>query len=188
MTPVAEKIIKKYYKEKSDSYIYLYKHSCSVESLAVKIAQHNEQYSPNIEFIKTAAMLHDIGIFMTNAPGIGCFGKYPYIAHGYLGRELLEKENLKEIAPVCERHVGLGITVKDIISENLPLPKRNMVPVSIEEQIVCYADKFYSKKPKYLIHPKPLEKIRNKARKYGPEKAAIFEEFVNKFGSEYIYE
>ena len=50
------------------------------------------ELSPDIEFIRTAALLHDIGIFMTHAPKFGCFGDHPYLAHGYLGRELLERE------------------------------------------------------------------------------------------------
>ena len=36
-------------------------------------------------------MLHDIGIFQTDAPGIHCFGSQPYICHGRLGAELLRK-------------------------------------------------------------------------------------------------
>jgi uncharacterized protein len=45
-------------------------------------------------FIQEAALLHDIGIFLTNAPKIHCFGDYPYICHGYLGAEILRKEGL----------------------------------------------------------------------------------------------
>ncbi len=59
-------------------------------------------------------MLHDIGIFLTNAPHIGCYGDKPYICHGYLGREILDKEGLPGHAMVCERHVGAGLTVTDI--------------------------------------------------------------------------
>jgi len=34
---------------------------------------------------------------------------------------------------VCERHTGTGITLEMIIKNNLPLPHRDMVPVSMEE-------------------------------------------------------
>jgi len=53
-------------------------------------------------FIEEAALLHDIGIFNTNLPKIGCYGRHPYISHGYLGRELLENEGLAAHALVCE--------------------------------------------------------------------------------------
>ena len=33
----------------------------------------------------------------------------------------------------------------DIEQQNLPLPKRDLRPVSLEEQLICFADKFYSK-------------------------------------------
>ncbi len=50
-------------------------------------------------------MLHDIGIFLTDAPGIHCHGTAPYIAHGYLGADLLRRERYSEdVARVAERH------------------------------------------------------------------------------------
>lgn len=186
MTP--EDIIRKYYIEGSLSYKYLLIHSQKVTEAALKIASHNPSFEPNPETIRWSAMLHDIGIFMTQAPEIGCEGPFPYLAHGYLGRELLEMEGLHDIAPVCERHIGVGLSLKDIIGNNMPLPHREMVPVTIEEKIVCYADKFYSKNEKYLTTPKPLEQIRKKIRKYGEEKILIFEEFVKLFGVAYLFE
>jgi uncharacterized protein len=187
MTKLTENIIKKYYKEDSEAYRYLYTHSVAVTKLALKIAEHNSHLNPDTDFIRNAAMLHDIGIFMTNAPGIGCFGTHPYIAHGYLGRELLEKEGLAIYGLVCERHVGVGITLKEIEKYNLPLPKRDMIPVTSEEKIICYADKFYSKKQKYLTDPRPIEKTIRKLEKYGIQKIAVFKEFMDVFGVDYIY-
>ncbi len=186
MTP--EDIIRKYYPEGSLSFSYLLIHSQKVTEAALSIAEHNHALEPDTELIRWSAMLHDIGIFMTQAPEIGCTGPFPYLAHGYLGRELMEKEGLYEIAPACERHIGVGITLRDMINYNMPLPHREMVPVTIEEKIVCYADKFYSKSEKHLTTPKPLEQIRKKIRKYGEDKIAIFEEFVTLFGADYLYE
>ena len=117
----------------------------AVASHAVKVAQMNSELGPDIEFIRTSAILHDIGIFMTHNPDIGCFGEYPYLAHGYLGREILKKEGFPKHALVCERHVGAGISKEEIIRNKLPLPQRDMIPLTIEEEIICYADKFYSK-------------------------------------------
>ncbi|MCK5839913.1 MAG: HD domain-containing protein, partial [Bacteroidales bacterium] len=143
--------------------------------------------SPDIHQVAQMALLHDIGIFMTNAPEIGCYGDYPYIAHGYLGRELLEKNGLDNIAPVYERHIGVGISLKDIIKNDLPLPYREMLPLTIEEKIICYADKFYSKSPKYLLNPRPVKKIKKKLLKYGMNKAEQFDEFIEMFGVDYLF-
>ncbi len=38
--------------------------------------------------------------------------------------------DLKSVAPVCERHLGVGLTKKDIISSKFPLPHRDMIPTS----------------------------------------------------------
>lgn len=135
------KIIEKYYKKNSLSYNILLSHSRMVAKKALEIAK-----DADLKFIEEASMLHDIGIFLTDAPDIGCFGKKPYICHGYLGREILEKEGFLRHALVCERHMGAGITLKEIEEKNLPLPKRDMLPLSTEEKIICLADKFFSKK------------------------------------------
>lgn len=186
MTETAEKILEKYYSTNSKAYKILHRHSLNVTRLALKIAEKNPQLQADVEYIKTAGMLHDIGIFKTNAPDIGCHGDYPYIAHTYLGREILEKEGLTDIAPICERHVGVGISIRDIEENGLPLPKRDMIPLSTEEKIICYADKFYSKKSAKIDKVKPIEKILKKLKKHGKHKVAVFRSFMEEFGWEYI--
>jgi uncharacterized protein len=123
-------------------------------------------------------MLHDIGIFLTKAPDIGCYGDRDYVCHGYLGRDLLEKEGLPVHALVCERHVGVGLSLSDILDWNLPLPAREMLPVTLEEKIICYADKFYSKKSGALCSEKTLEEVREDIRKYGDDKLQRFDEMT----------
>jgi hypothetical protein len=56
-----------------------------------------------------------------------------------------QKKGHPELALVCERHIGVGISIAEIQHHNLPLPSRDMIPVSIEEQLICYSDKFFSK-------------------------------------------
>ena len=62
-----------------------------------------------------------------------------------------------------------------------------MLPLSLEEKLICYADKFYSKSVKHLTIPKSPYKIRKKILKYGEDKLDKFEEFVKLFGIDYIY-
>ncbi|MDE8698292.1 phosphohydrolase, partial [Bacteroides cellulosilyticus] len=94
------------------------------------------------DFLYEAGMLHDIGIFLTNAPGIFCFGDQPYVCHVYLVADLMRQEGYPRHALVCERHTGAGLSLDDIISQKLPVPHRDMLPVSLEEQVVCFADNF----------------------------------------------
>jgi uncharacterized protein len=166
--------------------IYL-PHCQAVTELALRIARMHPQFRADEEVIEFGGMLHDAGILYTDAPEIGCFGDLPYIAHGYIGRKLLEKEGLPLIAPVCERHIGVGITLEDIEMHNLPLPKRDMTPQTIEEKIICYADKFYSKSASNLLLPKPLDKVKKSISKYGEDKWIVFEGMMEMFGTDFIY-
>jgi len=187
MTNLADQLIKKYYNKHTVARKYLYEHSLSVARLAVKVAENNPQLTVNHELLINMAMLHDIGIFLTDAPKIGCHGQFPYIVHGVLGRVVLETEKLYEIAPVCERHVGVGFTTDDIINSKLPFPLRNMLPLSIEERIVCFADKFYSKKPGHINTPKSLESVKKKISSYGEDQTNRFQNMLNDFGYNYVY-
>ena len=175
-------IIAAYYPPESARYRILVDHSRLVAQKALAVAAGLSYLNPDMAFIHEAAMLHDIGIFMTHAPGLDCHGNPSYICHGYLGRAILEQAGLPKHALVCERHVGVGITTADIQRENLPLPLRDMIPQTIEEQIICYADKFYSKNGD--THPaqeKPLEKIISGLSRFGDGKAERFLEWRRRF-------
>src|SRR5271157_432717 len=123
-------LIEKYYAPDSLAYYLLLHHSRLVMEKALQVAARLSRPDLDLNFIEEAAMLHDIGIFLTDEPLLGCFGSHPYIAHGYLGRELLEKEGLPVHALVCERHVGTGLTCDDIAEGNLAVPMRSMIPVT----------------------------------------------------------
>jgi uncharacterized protein len=176
---VPEDIIKRYYKTKSTLYSLLLTHSLSVADKALEIARQRPELHADQAFIREAALLHDIGIYLTNAPKIHCFGQYPYICHGYLGAELLRKEGLERHALVCERHTGSGITRESIVRERLPLPARDMLPETLEEKLICFADKFYSKS-----HPdqvKSVDQIRKSLAQYGKDAVGRWDEMVKLF-------
>ena len=149
-------IINKYYSEENELKHILLTHSRSVADKALQIAVKHPELHLDTGFLEEAALLHDIGIFMTDASGIQCFGTHPYICHGYLGSELLMKEGYPRHALVCERHTGAGMSLQSIIEQDLPIPHRDMIPVSMEEQVICFADKFFSKT--HLDREKSVEK------------------------------
>lgn len=172
------KLIENYYEPGSKAHHFLLHHSTLVADKALRIAARVADLKPDLDFIKDAAMLHDIGIFMTRTPEIGCFGSQPYIAHGYLGRELLEKEGLPRHALVCERHVGVGLSMQDIVNNGFPLPMRDMLPLTIEEKIICFADKFYSKHEDSLVEEKPVQEIRQMIAHFGGDHLRRFDEWM----------
>lgn len=175
----AFEIIDKYYPENTQQRQILMIHSLSVSQKALRIIDAHPELHVNRTFVKEAALLHDIGIFLTDAPAIDCHGEHPYITHGYLGAELLEKEGFPRHALVCERHTGAGLSLQDIIDQQLPVPHREMLPVTLEEQLVCFADKFFSKT--HLDEEKSVEKARQSIAKYGEEGLSRFDRWCSLF-------
>ena len=173
------KIIEKYYFDKPKLKEVLIKHSSAVAKKALEIAEKFKDVDK--DFIYSAAMLHDIGIIFTYIPKLNPEGKYPYIAHGYLGRTLLEKEGLSKHALICERHIGVGITKEEIVKKKLPLPQRDMVPITLEEKIIAFADKFFSKQPDGSVRKKSVDEIIKDLKNYGEEKVEIFKAWLKLF-------
>lgn len=172
-------LIDKYYPEENELKRILLRHSRSVADKALDMARKHPELALDLKFIEEAAMLHDIGIFLTDAPGICCYGTYPYICHGYLGAELVRKEGYPRHALVCERHTGAGLSLKSIIENGFPVPHREMVPLSLEEQIICFADKFFSKTR--LEDEKSLEKVRESIGRHGAEGLVRFDRWSGMF-------
>lgn len=172
-------IIRKYYPVDSDTYPVLVEHSRLVAAKALELAKKHPELNLDLDFLYEAAMLHDIGIFLCDAPDIACHGKEPYIRHGVLGAELLRKEGLERHARVCERHTGSGLTAAQIVETQLPLPARDMLPETNEEKLICLADKYYSKS-----HPgkeRSVEKIRRSMSRFGEDSLARIDEMMRLF-------
>lgn len=172
-------IIAKYYTPESDLYNILVKHSEAVRDKALELARRHPELGLDLEFIAEAAMLHDIGILETDAPGIKCFGTHKYIEHGYLGAEMMRIEGYPRHALVCERHTGTGLKLVDIITRDLPVPHRELCPVTLEEQLICYADKFFSKTR--LDSEDSLERVMQKMAKWGDESIEQLRHWANLF-------
>lgn len=172
-------IINKYYKSGTKLYNIYMSHANDVTDKALRILQKHPELAVDVHFIEEAAMLHDIAIFKTHAPHIACEGKIPYICHGYLGRELLAAEGFPKHGLVCERHTGVGLRLEEILNRKLPVPHRDMRPRSLEEKIICFADKFYSKSQ--LGREKSVKKIRSGLAKHGKYQVKVFNEWCEMF-------
>lgn len=172
-------IISQYYPVGSDIYRILVTHSRSVADKAVAIARLHPEMNLDLSFIEEAAMLHDIGIYLCHAPEIACHGDAPYICHGYLGAELMRKEGFPRHARVCERHTGTGLSLQMITERQLPLPHQDFMPETMEEQLICFADKFYSKTK--LEKEKSVDKVRQSLIKYGNETVVRFDNWCKLF-------
>lgn len=168
-------LIERYYHPLSEAYHILVQHSWEVRSLALEIAErHPRRREIDFSLLDEGAMLHDIGVFLTDAPKIDCHGREPYIRHGYLGAELLRSLGMPRHARIAERHTGSGLTMEMITTQGIDLPPGIYCPETLEEKIVCYADSFYSKTK--LGRRKTYEEVRHSIERYGEEALRRLEE------------
>jgi uncharacterized protein len=80
---------------------------------------------------------------------------------------------------VCERHTGAGLSLRQIEEQNLPVPRRELMPETMEEQLICFADKFFSKTR--LTTEKTVEQAYNSVAKFGEESAERFRKWCEIF-------
>lgn|SRR5574344_894767 len=171
-----EAIIDKYYPENNKLKNILLIHSQSVARKALQIVSLHPELEMDSEFVREASMIHDIGIVRTNAKGIFCFGTEPYICHGIIGAKMLREEGFPRHARVCERHTGAGLSIKEITKQNLPLPHVDLLPETMEEKLVCYADKFFSKT--HLEYERTIDEAYQSLVKHGSEGLERFKEWA----------
>lgn len=180
MNPIA--LLEKHFGDNRAGFEIVCRHSRMVADKALAIASSAPHHELDLGFIEEAALLHDIGVCGVHAPKLNCFGSAPYICHGIIGRNILEAEGLPLHALVCERHIGVGLTALDIALQQLPLPEREMAPVSSCERIVALADLFYSKKGGELDREKSAAQVKSDLLKFGQDKVLIFENWLSDFG------
>ena len=162
-------ILNDLYKNNPKALHILLTHSLQVKETALLLASQHPEWEVDKDIIGNGAIVHDIGIIFCNAPIIECYGPHCYIEHGFLGAEFLREKNLPHLAHIAERHTGTGITKQQIIKQRLPLPHRDFLPETLEEKIICFADKFYSKTHLYI--PNTITKIRYKLERDGGKEA-----------------
>lgn len=173
-------LINKYYTTDDALRHILLVHSESVARKALAVADAHPELTLDRDFLYAAAMLHDVGIFLTDAPAIHCHGTEPYLRHGILGARLMRQEGFPDIARVCERHTGAGLSEADIVQRQLPLPPGDYQPETLAEQVVCYADKFYSKT--HLDRERTVEQVVKSLERFGDDGPARFLRWHERFG------
>ncbi len=115
-----------------------------VKDVSVKIGQRLIAYGEkiDIDFLKAAALLHDIGRFEINyevAPNIN------QALHAPAGQRILEKEGLPELAAIAGAHSVTDSNGKE--AQKIGFQQPTKLPDRIEAKIVCVADKLRGNKP-----------------------------------------
>ena len=154
-------------------------HCGIVARLAAQVVQRLDA-PVDARLVRAGALLHDIGVYeLYDSRGDLDHGRY--VRHGVLGHELLRRVGLPEaLCRFCSCHTGVGITADDVVAQRLPLPVRDYVATSLEEQVVMYADTFHSKTapPVFVTAPTYARQL----RAFGAGKVALFEGMVERFG------
>jgi len=106
-------------------------HSKKVTEVAKKIVQKlkERKIHVNEQLVIAGAMLHDVGRTRTHG-----------VEHGVVGGQILREKGFpEELASVVERHVGGGLSKTE--AKKYANVEIDLAPRTIEEKIVCYADK-----------------------------------------------
>lgn len=168
-----------YYKDNPELLRVVLLHSKMVAKKALDIVE-KKKLPLDKKTVYIAAMLHDIGVIKCQAPDIKAHGDLPYLCHGIEGKKILENHGLYSFARICERHTGSGLTCEEIIKNNLPLPHQDLLPETLLEKLICYADKFFSKSGS-LTKEKSIQQIENEMKKHGEESYSRFLELHRLF-------
>lgn len=147
-------------------------HCQAVAALALELAEKikAKNYHIDLELIEVGALLHDLGRSKTHS-----------VQHAFEGMKIAEAEGLpNEVICIIKRHVGAGITAEE--AQWLGWPKDNYIPQSLEEKIVCYADKCIGSDQRIPVedtikqlHDKNLEDAAERVRKLHNEITSLIE-------------
>jgi len=106
-------------------------HCTTVAEVARILAAEFERrgHKVDVKAVVAAAMLHDIGR-----------SRIQTVRHGVEGANIVESEGAdKKVVEMIRRHVGAGISPEE--AKALGLPDLDYIPRTLEERIVCFADK-----------------------------------------------
>jgi uncharacterized protein (TIGR00295 family) len=106
-------------------------HCRTVTKVALVLAEEFRRrgYAIDDKAVRVAAMLHDIGR-----------SRIQTVKHGVEGAGIAEREGAgKKVAGIIQRHVGAGISPEE--AKSLGLPDLDYIPRTLEERVVCFADK-----------------------------------------------
>ena len=107
------------------------RHVISVCEKAMDIARkiHDNGHAINLPLVEIGALIHDIGRSRTNK-----------IEHAIEGAKIIEELGFsKKLCRIAETHLLGGLSEEDAMI--LGLPAKSYLPETLEEKIVCYADK-----------------------------------------------
>ena len=133
------------------------RHSEKVAEKAIEIARKIKKAKVDLNLIEIGALLHDIGRTKTHS-----------FKHALIGSKILKQRGLSDkLARICETHILGGLDKED--AKSVGLPNRDYLPETLEEKIVCLADKLMAGRREVSIE----ERFQIWFSKYGKSKILL---------------
>jgi len=129
MIPNAQEALALHEKYRSNDRIVGHCQACAKISTLLSEKAAEKGRPVNVEAVVAGALLHDIGRSQVQT-----------VSHGYVGAGILEKEGVDDIVvEIVRKHVGAGISPEEAVA--LGFPQGDYIPRTLEQKIVCFADK-----------------------------------------------
>ena len=127
------------------------RHSEKVAEKAIEIGKKIKKVEVDLDLIEIGALFHDIGRTKTHG-----------FDHAQIGGKILKQRGMSQkLVKICETHILGGLDKED--AKNVGLPEKDFIPKTIEEKIVCLADKYIAGTKEVTIE----ERIDRWFQKYG---------------------
>ncbi len=105
------------------------RHSEKVADKALEIADKITKTNVDKNLIEIGALLHDVGRTKTHG-----------FRHALIGGKILRERGFSiNLAKICETHILGGLDKED--AKRVGLPEKDYLPKTLEEKIICLADK-----------------------------------------------
>ncbi|HKR82445.1 MAG TPA: HD domain-containing protein [Candidatus Saccharimonadales bacterium] len=155
---------------------------CRIVSEIALWCADNVHETVDREVLQATALLHDIGTYpFFDAQG-KTDGRGFYPLHSILGAKIVLDEGFDpRIARAIETHLLMGLSQAEITDTGVrewPLPLHDYRPKTIEGELLCYADRFHTKKPKFNDPQTFLKKLEQNL----PAQADRFKAAMERFG------
>lgn len=133
------------------------RHSEKVADKAMEISRKIKKAKVDMNLIEIGALLHDVGRTKTHS-----------FKHALIGGKILKERGFSEkLSRICETHILGGLDKED--AKEVGLPEKDYLPLTIEEKIICLADKHMAGTREVSIN----ERFNIWFRKYGRSKILL---------------
>ncbi len=155
----------------------VYEH-CQIVSDIANWCVEQKHLDVNNDILEAGCLLHDIGTYaLFDANGLDN-NEHNYKQHAIFGAALAIEEGFDtRIADMIRTHVLMGLTKEEIVANSFGMPQKDYIPATIEARLLCFADRFHSKKPTFNAYEPFLARLSEQLPDQAVKLRASAEEF-----------